>query len=405
MGNVVYSACQWGMISTLAKLGNAALVGRFALGLAITAPVFMFTNLQLRAVQATDARSEFAFADYFTLRLLASLTGLAAILMIVSVGRYERGTVVVIFLVGLSKTIESLSDVIAGLLQKWERLDRVSTSLMIKGGCSLPAFAAAFWLTRNLIAAVTALVLAWLSVLVLYDLRQARRLIHGHDRFFAFRWSRLKTLAVVSAPLGVVMTLISLNSNIPRYLLECYTGSAAVGIFASLAYLMVASNLVVNALCQSATTRLSSLFSELRIQDFRRLLLKLSAFGVAIVLAGVPAALVCGRILLTIIYRPEYGNYVSTLALLIAATGTSSTAFFITSGLNSARCFRAQLPVFVASTVTTLVACMVLVPKYRVNGAATSLLLSAIVGLLGNLWVLHSILKSIEMPAPSSRLT
>ena len=35
-GNVVYAGCQWGMISILAKLGSAAGVGQFALGLATT---------------------------------------------------------------------------------------------------------------------------------------------------------------------------------------------------------------------------------------------------------------------------------------------------------------------------------------------------------------------------------
>src|SRR5277367_252419 len=80
-GNAIYYACQWGMLSVLAKLGNAAVVGRFALGMAITAPVFMFTNLQLRGVQATDSRSEFEFADYFTLRCLATSLGFAMVVL------------------------------------------------------------------------------------------------------------------------------------------------------------------------------------------------------------------------------------------------------------------------------------------------------------------------------------
>src|SRR5205807_111503 len=78
-GNVIYAACQWGMLSVLAKAGSAATVGQFALGLAVAAPVFMFSNLQLRAVQATDARSEYEFADYFTLRVLASALGLMVV--------------------------------------------------------------------------------------------------------------------------------------------------------------------------------------------------------------------------------------------------------------------------------------------------------------------------------------
>src|SRR6476660_1556484 len=68
-GNVVYAACQWGMLSALAKLGNPELVGQFALALAVTSPVFMLANLQLRGVQATDAQSQYTFADYLRVRV------------------------------------------------------------------------------------------------------------------------------------------------------------------------------------------------------------------------------------------------------------------------------------------------------------------------------------------------
>ena len=64
-GNVVYALSQWGMLTVLAKLGSPEMVGRFALGLSITAPIVMFTNLQLRQIQATDARGEYRFGDYF----------------------------------------------------------------------------------------------------------------------------------------------------------------------------------------------------------------------------------------------------------------------------------------------------------------------------------------------------
>jgi hypothetical protein len=65
VGNVVYALCQWDMISSLAKLGTTAAVGQFALALAITAPVFMLTNLQLRGIRTTlgvtvSSRTRFA---------------------------------------------------------------------------------------------------------------------------------------------------------------------------------------------------------------------------------------------------------------------------------------------------------------------------------------------------------
>jgi hypothetical protein len=78
-GNVVYAACQWGMIVALAKLGSTLMVGQFSLGLAIATPVLMFTNLHLRAAQATDARRLYSFAEYLQLRSVMTLAAIAAI--------------------------------------------------------------------------------------------------------------------------------------------------------------------------------------------------------------------------------------------------------------------------------------------------------------------------------------
>ena len=78
-GNVVYATCQWGMIVALAKLGSSLMVGQFSLGLAIATPVLMFTNLHLRAVQATDARRLYSFAEYLQLRSVMTLAAIAVI--------------------------------------------------------------------------------------------------------------------------------------------------------------------------------------------------------------------------------------------------------------------------------------------------------------------------------------
>ena len=75
IGSGLYAFCQWGMLVVLAKLCSTQMVGQFALGLAITAPVFMFAGLNLRTVQVTDARRDFQFGDYLGLRLLSIAAG------------------------------------------------------------------------------------------------------------------------------------------------------------------------------------------------------------------------------------------------------------------------------------------------------------------------------------------
>src|SRR6202045_2692860 len=78
-GTSLYAACPWGIFISIAKLGTPAMLGQFALGLAVSAPVFMLTSLQLRAVLATDARDEYRLAHYFALRILGTAIGLILI--------------------------------------------------------------------------------------------------------------------------------------------------------------------------------------------------------------------------------------------------------------------------------------------------------------------------------------
>ena len=114
-GNVVYSACQWGMLVLLAKLGTPATVGEFALAVAIAAPVITFACFNLRAVQATDARRERDFGDYLQLRLMALTVAILVIVAIAHSTNQDSSSLAVILIIAFAKALEAVSDVIFGL--------------------------------------------------------------------------------------------------------------------------------------------------------------------------------------------------------------------------------------------------------------------------------------------------
>ena len=62
-GNILYSACQWFIVLLLAKLGSPEQVGLYALGMAVSAPIVLFANLQLRTLLATDVTHQFGFGQ------------------------------------------------------------------------------------------------------------------------------------------------------------------------------------------------------------------------------------------------------------------------------------------------------------------------------------------------------
>lgn len=392
-GNLTYAACQWGMLSILAKAASTTIVGEFALGLAIAAPVFMFTSLALRAVQATDARSQFEFSDYFTLRVLASTLGLLTVAGFVWAFHYGPATRLVVTLVAAAKAVESLSDVVAGLLQKFERLDQVAVSLMVRGVLSVGAFGAAFLWTRSLPAAVAVLVLTWTAVFLAYDVWRARRVMGEGRAFFQVRGVALKKLLVLCMPVGLVMTLSSVNVNLPRYLLVKYMGQAELGIFASMAYLVIAATLIINALGESATARLARMFANRDRAGFRRVMEKLLLTAAIIPVAGVPIALLFGHKLLTLLYRPEYAEHVSVLVILVVTTGLTAVGSFMGYGLTATRSFRIQPVILGTTALTTLVLCVLMIPRLGLNGAALALLCSEIVYAGGNALALRNSLR------------
>src|SRR5436309_3332521 len=103
VGNLGYSACQWGVLVCMAKLGTATDVGRFALGLALTAPVITLTNLNLRLLQSTDAREDYPFSVYLSVRLIGTVLGLAAIAAMAFGLGYQGVTLYLILAVALAK--------------------------------------------------------------------------------------------------------------------------------------------------------------------------------------------------------------------------------------------------------------------------------------------------------------
>ena len=391
-GNVVYSLCQWGMLTVLAKASNSSVVGQFALGLAIAAPVFMFTNLQLRGVQVTDARREYGFADYFTLRIATTAVGLLVVAILSIALHYDLVTRIVTLLIAVAKSIESLSDVIGGLLQFHDRLDQAATSLMIRGALSVLSFGATFLVSQSLIASTAAMCLAWLTVFILYDLTRALQTLRG-ERYFHLNWRTGRRLILLSLPLGFVMMLLSLNTNIPRYLLEHYSGSAELGIFASLAYLLVAVNTIVNALGQSVIVRLSAMFAVNDFGGFKRLMYKLIGMGVAMTVVGLPLAALFGRAILTLMYRAEYANRMMAFFIMVAASGVGAVGAFLGTGTTAARCFRAQVPLTLACTLTVIGTAAVLVPHYGSTGASLALFASSLVQVVGTGLVLKMALR------------
>lgn len=386
MGNLVYGGCQWAVLVVIAKMGTPEMMGRFALAFAITAPLIMAAKLQLRGVQATDARGAYVFGDYLGLAMV--MLGLAALVVgACAVLFYPGETGIVIVIVAAAKIAESVSEVYLGFLQRHERMDWVSRSLMVKGVASVAGLVSGLYLGESLPWGVLGLAAGWAAVLALYDIPRAVRLsaaVGGPPLRPRWRGPALRGLAWLALPLGVAALMTSLQVNVPRYFVERLLGPRELGFFASAAYLMIVGGRFMTALGESASPRLADYYAAGDERRFRRLVLRMLAVMSAVAGGAVVLALLLGRPLLSLVYRPEYGAQAHVLVVLLAAAGVNYAAVLLEYAMTASRVLRVQPAILGASTVVIALACLALVPRHGNLGAALAMCLGFLVQLAGN---------------------
>jgi O-antigen/teichoic acid export membrane protein len=296
----------------------------------------------------------------------------------------------VVCAVATSKAVESISDVLYGTMQRHERMDLIGRSMIVKGVLSLSVFSGALLWTRSVFWASAGLAAAWTVVLLGYDgpvaarVGSRRRGVSALESLLPrFASEELRALLAVAFPLGLVALLISLNTNVPRYVLEHQSGVASLGVFAALTYLMVGGGTVVGALGQAASPRLANLFAAGDLGGFRKVLAKLLILVAGLSAAGVAIAVVAGRPILLLLYRPEYAAASGTFVWIAIASGIAFVASILGYTMTAAQIFRPQLPLFLLVTAVTATGSVALVPPFGMKGGAWALLAGAVVQLLG----------------------
>ena len=263
-GNAVYAATQWAMLSLLAKLGGRTMLGEYALAVALTAPVAMLAHLNLRAVLATDVTGQRRLGDYLGVRFIASGIGLAAMAALALFFGGSAEISAVILLAGLSQTSETISDAYYGAMQRRDEMDRIARSMMARGILSAASFGLSLWMWGSLLLAVAAVAAVRLALLAAWD----RPAGTAGEQMSGAGWAGARSVLRQALPLGAVLMLASLNTNLPRYVIEHHLGVAELGAFAAVASFVAAGSTIVNALGQSATPRLARFASLHQPREF-----------------------------------------------------------------------------------------------------------------------------------------
>lgn len=378
--NLIYAFFQWLVLIILAKFGTQELVGLYTLGLSITAPVMIFSNLQLRAIQATDAKNKNSFSDFFTLRFIFMVMGIFVVAFIMVFSNYNFQVSVIIIVIAIGKSIEGMSDIIYGYFQKEEDMSKIGISLILRSLFYFLAFFFAFFFTNSLLIAVLCSSAAWLLVLILYDIKMVKAL--EEDSLFKLNLKNLFNLFKLSLPLGIVTMVGSLNTNIPRYFIENLLSLEILGIFGAISYILVGTNKFTTAISQTISPRLAKYYAEKDIKSFMYLFVKILSVNILLGFTGLIMVFLFGKEILTILYTEEYAEYEDLFKWVMFLSIFNYIGNLLGVATTSMRMFLGQLPIHLIKLIVILTASYFFIDIYGINGAVMALITSSIVSIL-----------------------
>lgn len=184
-------------------------------------------------------------------------------------------------------------------------------------------------------------------------------------------FKQLTKIAWLTIPLGIVSTLDSLNSNIPRYVLQNIGGEETVGYYAAISYFMIAGGTVVNAMLQSTSPKLASYY-RLNLNKFKQLLIRLVCLSTGVGVIGILAAIVYGKQILNIMYGSNYAAHHQAFVYIMAASAVWYIASCLSIALTASRFIKVQVPIYILSCICVMITSLYFIPQYYLLGAAMS---------------------------------
>lgn len=371
-GNIIYALSQWIIITIIARFGSTSDLGVYSLGLAITAPIVLFFSFQLRTFLATDSNNEYNFAQYFGGRIIHLTISFILIIPIAFLYSNNFETILVIILLGIIKYFEGLSDICMGLYQKKSKIDIIGKSQMYRGISSIIAVCILYFYTRSLIFSLLGLLIVMIVRLVNYDLKHLKPLGEITPVFDRSSIQLMK----MAFPLGVVSLISSLNTNIPKYFLEYFSGTEEVGIFSALYYILIASNMLITPISLLVAPRIANAYKQNKIKNFLKLNLQLSMVSVIVSLLIITLIVLQGEFILNILYGSKYTPYNDSFIIISSSLIFGFLTTFFTVSIVAARAIQIQPIMNLIVTIVTIISSYYFISADGINGASYTLLIS-----------------------------
>jgi O-antigen/teichoic acid export membrane protein len=334
IGSMVFALASIVLFAAAARAAGEYNGGIFSIAFTTGQLLLTIGYYEVRAFQVTDMAGQYSFSDYFSARLLTSAAMAAAGLIYVWIWRPGPVKGTVILLMCFYKLIDGVADVFEGEFQRQGRLDIAGKSLAFRTAASGGVFVAVVFLTKDIVAASGAALVAAVLAFAAFDLA-----VIGVFSPLAISkaWKKIFGLLKDCTSLFVAGFLYLYICNAAKYAIDAQMSAEAVTYYTDIYLPASTINLLSGFIFKPLLTTMGASYKKGEWNKFGALVGKL-LLGIA----GLTAVCCLGAFLLGVpvlssIFGHELSPYRTALVLLILGGGFNAAVMLLYYALTTMR--------------------------------------------------------------------
>lgn len=389
--NLFVALVKWLFIIFIAKNLSPTEVGVYTLAFAVTAPIFIFFNFNLRSLYITSENNN--FYDFLFTRNLLNIVAL--IFSIAVAYLIYPNYLIIILLVCLTKYLDLKSDLYYAIPHKENNLSIIGKFLIIKYILILIVFIAILLISNDLVLSLTGQVVIQTIFFYIYERKHFVKKYNIIKN--RFNTKKVKEILFIAFPLGFVGMLVSLNSNIPRYFLELFESPKELGYFSAIVQISMIVGLFMNSITQVILPRFSNFYKQNKIPLLRKYIF--SYMPIITIIIGFILIIICflfGGNILNLVYGSDYAKYSNILLLVAIAISINLLSWILDAALLAIRYISIQPKISIFNFIATIGIGYILINNHGIEGAAITLIVNAILHTSLRLYFINKRLKLIS---------
>lgn len=159
------------------RINGVENAGIFTLAFSTACILYMIGIYAGRIYQVTENDKSISNKDYIVNRIISCSITILFVIVFVIIRQYDLYKSAIFIILAIYKSLEAFSEVVYGILQKNDFLDKAGKSGFIKSVGSIILFILTDLITGNLIYSCLSVVFVYIVTIILYDYRQTKKFV------------------------------------------------------------------------------------------------------------------------------------------------------------------------------------------------------------------------------------